>query len=61
VKASPKEGDGKVALWIILIHVNNGNESILEEIEIIEGVAMASTLNCPQGYLQPKKTKRPPK
>jgi hypothetical protein len=50
-----------VALQIILIDVNNGNESIFKKIEKIEGVAMASTLNCLQGYLQPKKTKRPPK
>ncbi len=50
-----------MALRITLIDVNNGNESILEELEVIEGVAMAQTLNCPQSYLQQKKTKRPPK
>jgi hypothetical protein len=50
-----------VALQITIIDVNNGNESILEELEVIECVAMAQTLNCPQGYLQQKKIKRPPK
>ncbi len=61
MKVAQKKGEDWVALWITLIDENNINESISEELEIIEGVAMAPTLNCPQGYLQQKKTKRPPK
>jgi len=61
VKVGPKKGEDWVALWITPIDENNINEFISEELEIIEGVAMAPTLNCPEGYLQQKKNKRPPK